>query len=38
MTCYAALDVGVRRLALCIIDDDGVVRLEVVREDERWIM
>ena len=28
MTYYAALDVGVRSLALCIIDDDGAVRLE----------
>ena len=28
MTYYAALDVGVRNLALCIIDDDGEVRLE----------
>jgi len=28
MTYYAALDVGVRTLALCIIDDDGEVRLE----------
>ncbi|MFQ5626063.1 MAG: IS110 family transposase [Methyloligellaceae bacterium] len=28
MTCYAALDVGVHNLALCIIDEDGDVRLE----------
>ncbi len=28
MTCYAALDVGVRSLALCIIDSDGQVQLE----------
>ena len=28
MTYYVALDVGVRTLALCIIDEDGEVRLE----------
>ena len=28
MTYYAALDVGVRRLALCIVDGDGEVQLE----------
>ena len=28
MTYYAALDVGVRDLALCIINDSGEVRLE----------
>ncbi len=28
MTYYAALDVGVRNLTLCIVDEDGEVRLE----------
>ena len=28
MTYYAALDVGVRTLALCVVDGDGEVRLE----------
>ena len=28
MTFYAALDVGVRSLALCIVDENGEVRLE----------
>ena len=28
MTYYVALDVGVRKLALCIIDEDGEVQLE----------
>ena len=28
MTFYAALDVGVRSLALCVVDGDGEVRLE----------
>ena len=28
MTYYAALDVGLRAVALCIVDDTGAVRLE----------
>ena len=34
MTCHAALDVGIRSLALCIIVDDGKVRLERNRPAE----
>lgn len=28
MTCYAALDVGLRTVALCIVDEAGGVKLE----------
>ena len=28
MTYYAALDVSLRSVAICIVDDDGMVKLE----------